>query len=57
VAQGKERILELAKRCMSVGGTLTLLWHNSSFNDSWKPWGQMYAEVLKDLSGMVSGPA
>ena len=55
--QGKERILELAKRCMSVGGTLTLLWHNSSFSDSWKPWGQMYAEVLKDLSGMVSGPA
>ena len=55
--QGKERILELARRCMSVGGTLTLLWHNSSFNDSWGPWGQMYSEVLKDLSDMVSSLA
>jgi hypothetical protein len=53
--QGKERILELARRSMSVGGTLTLLWHNSSFNDSWEPWGRMYPDALKDLSAMVSG--
>jgi hypothetical protein len=55
--QGKEKILELAKRSMSVGGTLTILWHNSSFNYSWKPWGQMYPEALKHLSDMVSGVA
>jgi hypothetical protein len=55
--QGKERILELAKKCMGVGGTLTLLWHNSSFTDAWKPWGLMYPEALKDLSDMVSGLA
>jgi hypothetical protein len=55
--QGKARILDLAKMCKSVGGTLTLLWHNSSFDGSWKPWGEMYSEALKDLSDMVSGLA
>jgi hypothetical protein len=55
--QGKERILELAERSRSVGGTLTLLWHNSSFDDTWKKWGLIYPGVLKDLSDMVSGPA
>jgi hypothetical protein len=53
--QGKERILELARRSMSVGGTFTLLWHNSSFINSWEPWGKMYREALSNLTGAALG--
>jgi hypothetical protein len=50
--EGEERILALAKRCKSVGGTFTLLWHNSSLNGEWACWGPMYRRVLAALACM-----
>jgi hypothetical protein len=50
--QGKERILELARRCKQVEGTFSLLWHNSSLSGRRLPWAEMYQEVVKELATM-----
>ena len=48
--QGQDRILVLAKRCKQVNGTFTILWHNSSWHGSWKPWADMYRRTLPLLA-------
>jgi hypothetical protein len=53
--QGEMRVLELAQRCRHVGGTFTLLWHNSSLDGEWRPWGEMYQRVTRSLAGMQGG--
>ncbi len=50
--QGKARILELARRCKQVRGTFTLLWHNSSLDGEWHPWGEMYRRVVRALADL-----
>jgi hypothetical protein len=50
--QGKARIMELAQRCRQVGGEFSLLWHNSSLDGSWRPWAQVYGQVVRALAGM-----
>jgi hypothetical protein len=50
---GKERILTLAQRCRRVGGIFTLLWHNNSLLNDWRPWVDMYRQVLPELAEMV----
>jgi hypothetical protein len=50
---GKERILLLARRCQQVGGEFTLLWHNNSLLNDWRPWADMYRQVLSELAEMV----
>ena len=51
----KERIFYLARICKSVGGCFSLLWHNSSFTQSWEKWGDEYEEIIKDLSLLKKG--
>ena len=50
--QGEARILELAQRCKQVGGTFTLLWHNTSLDGEWRPWAEMYQRVVGKLAEM-----
>lgn len=50
--EGEERILTLAKRCKQVNGVFTMLWHNTSLQADWKPWGAMYSRLLPQLSEM-----
>ena len=50
--QGQARILELARRCKQVGGTFTLLWHNSSLGGEWRPWAEVYRRVVGVLAEM-----
>jgi len=50
IDDAKERIFHLAKICKFVGGCFTLLWHNSSFTQSWQKWGDEYADIIKGLS-------
>jgi hypothetical protein len=52
--EGRERILQLARRCSDVGGIFTLLWHNTSFSGRWMQWERMYREVLSELSSMAA---
>ena len=47
-----ERILELAARCKRVGGTFTLLWHNTSLRGPRLHWGKAYREALAELRAM-----
>jgi len=53
-AEGKNRILVLARRCAEVGGVFTMLWHNTSFSEDWLEWGRMYPDLLSDLSKMAN---
>jgi len=53
--QGKDRVLELAYRCAEVGGTFTLLWHNTSFSGALQKWGATYPEILSGLSAIQGG--
>lgn len=53
--QGEARILVMARRCQQVEGTFTLLWHNSSLDEEWQPWGEMYRRVVKVLACMQEG--
>jgi hypothetical protein len=48
--QGKNRMLILASRCRDVGGTFTLLWHNTSLHGEWEQWRVAYQDVLSELS-------
>jgi len=50
--QGQAIILKLAQRCYQVGGTFTLLWHNTSIEGEWQPWFAMYQRVLPHLAAM-----
>jgi hypothetical protein len=51
--QAEERIMQLAKRSKRVGGTFTLLWHNSSLVGEWQTWEGTYRRVVKGLANMV----
>ena len=53
----RARLLELAGACRRVGGTFTLLWHNSSLEGAWKPWGDVYRCLVPELAQMVRGEA
>ena len=46
-------ILKLAVKCKNVGGTFTLLWHNTSLFDEWEPWVATYQQVLYELAELV----
>ncbi len=46
--QGKQRVLKLAQQCRQVGGTFTLLWHNSSLVSEWQPWADVYQQVISN---------
>ena len=54
-AEGRRRILELARVCQSVNGTFTLLWHNACLNREWREWGAFLPEVVKILTEMERG--
>ena len=47
--QAFARITEIHKRCISVNGTFTLLWHNSSLFDEHKEWGNEYQSFIENL--------
>ena len=53
----RTRLLELAGACRRVGGTFTLLWHNSSLEGAWKPGGDVYRCLVPELAQMVRGEA
>jgi hypothetical protein len=45
------RIIQtLARRCADVGGTFTLLWHNSSLTGVWRTWAPMYRQAVRWLA-------
>jgi len=48
--EGVAVVLALARRCREVGGTFTLLWHNSSLSGAWAPWGEAYRAMLRGLA-------
>ena len=48
--QAEESLLKLALRCQKVGGTFTLLWHNSSLHWEWRIWAKMYERTLSRLA-------
>lgn len=50
--EGEAQVMQLAQRCKEVEGTFTLLWHNSSFDGIWVPWGKMYRRLVKSLSDL-----
>ena len=43
------RIVDLQREVSSLGGSFSLLWHNSSFygEDGWTGWKELYEEVLR----------
>lgn len=53
--QSEARILKLARRCKQVEGTFTLLWHNSSLDGEWRPWAEVYRQVVRALAEMQGG--
>jgi hypothetical protein len=53
----ERRLLELAETCRKVGGTFTLLWHNSSLDGAWRPWGDVYRRLVPTLAQMERGTA
>ncbi len=44
------RVLFLATQCRFTGGTMTLLWHNTSLSGSWRPWRKAYQRLLTTLA-------
>lgn len=48
--QAFKRISEIYRRCLSVNGTFSLLWHNSSLLDENKEWGDEYQSFIENLS-------
>ncbi len=48
-----DQIKGLAEMCKSVGGTFTLLWHNSSFFRDWEVWGEKYPHIIANLIEMA----
>jgi hypothetical protein len=51
--QARSKILELADKCKTAGGTFTLLWHNTSLMDDWLEWRTMYSNILSELSALI----
>jgi hypothetical protein len=51
--EGESKILELAQRCRQVGGTFTLLWHNTSLHGEWHPWAKVYRRIVAKLAEML----
>jgi len=49
-SEGVEQVMKLAQRCAQVGGTFTLLWHNSSLSGDWIEWAAAYEEMLEQLA-------
>lgn len=49
-AQAGETMRTLARRCQQVGGTFTLLWHNTSLEGNWEKWFAMYCLLLRELA-------
>ena len=45
-----DHTIGLINRCRKVGGTFTLLWHNSSLCRDWLPWLAFYEQTLAQLS-------
>lgn len=48
--EGKQWIHRLVQRCKAAEGEFTLLWHNSSLDGRWKPWGEMYRRLIPSLA-------
>jgi len=46
--------LRLARACQEVGGTFTLLWHNTSLLRDWQPWHRTYICALQELAAMAA---
>ncbi|MBC6996001.1 polysaccharide deacetylase family protein [Neolewinella lacunae] len=48
----REKVLSLAQKVRPHGGDFALLWHNSSFAESygWAGWSEMYVGIINDLS-------
>lgn len=55
-AESMAQILRLARRCQAVGGTFTLLWHNTAFTEAWLPWAQIYEPTLSALKTLAQTP-
>lgn len=55
-AAAEQRLRVLANTVLRTGGTLQLLWHNSSFSarHGWRGWWPMYERLLTDLAGKVT---
>jgi hypothetical protein len=53
-ADALARILSLAGKCQAVGGTFTLLWHNTSLLRDWQPWRRTYICALQELAAMAA---
>jgi len=54
-AAAVSRTLELAERCARVGGTFSLLWHNTSIGNQWPGWDDAYDRILAGLSLIQRG--
>ena len=52
------RALELAGRSQAVSGVFVLLWHNSSFEGSYRQWSRIYPELVRRLQALdeTTGP-
>lgn len=57
IDEAHERIIYLARICFKVGGTFTLLWHNTSLLDNWSAWGNRYAEIVQELATLQRQPS
>lgn len=53
--KAEQRLLELALCCRKVGGTFTLLWHNSSLDGEWRPWARIYERIVRQLDQLENG--
>lgn len=53
IDEAHQRIIQLAKICRSVGGTFTLLWHNTSFEGVWSAWGERYPLIVQELAALA----
>lgn len=49
-SEGYKHILDLAEKCNKVEGVFTILWHNGIVFNEYKPWFDMYAEVIESIS-------
>jgi hypothetical protein len=54
VGQGRECILEFARKCVEAEGTFTLLWHNVTLVGNHAAWGKMYSDILQELKDLLS---
>jgi hypothetical protein len=52
---GRRQVEMLARRCKQVGGTFTLLWHNSSLQREHSLWTEAYSQVLSFLDQLQAG--